>query len=195
MMRPLNSYADDVFFRKAQGENLTDESERGYLISNREGTTYYKHGTSNDDVFVFDVFTFDLGFVSENRKDGTFPLEQCEVIIATLDSLDEIIRYDTLNMEESMEFTTKLLAGRRYNITVTQEGFSKEEFQVNTVGLPENEVIQHNLTPNRVNAEQQIARDAITKEPLSKTVVKLLDASSGATLSLWQQGEKWILQL
>ena len=191
MMRPLNSYADDVFFRKAQGESLTDESERGYLISNREGTTYYKHGTSNDDVFVFDVFTFDFeGFVSENRKDGTFPLEQCEVIIATLDSLDEIIGHDTLNMEESMEFTTKLRAGRRYNITVTQEGFSKEEFQVNTVGLPENEVIQHNFTLNRVNAEiVGIARDAITKEPLSKTVVKLLDASSGATLSLRQTSE------
>ncbi|MGC6420895.1 MAG: OmpA family protein [Chitinophagales bacterium] len=191
MMRPLNSYADDVFFRKAQGKSLTDESERGYLISNREGTTYYKHGTSNDDVFVFDVFTFDFeGFVSENRKDGTFPLEQCEVIIATLDSLGEIIGYDTLNMEESMEFNTKLRAGRRYNITVTQEGFSKEEFQVNTVGLPENEVIQHNFTLNRVNAEiVGIARDAITKEPLSKTVVKLLDASSGATLSLRQTSE------
>ena len=191
MMRPLNSHADDVFYRKAQGESLSDESERGYLISNREGTTYYKHGTSNDDVFVFDVFTFDFeGFVSENRKDGSFPLEQSTVVIATLDSLDEIINYDTLIMEESIEFKTSLRAGRKYKITVEQEGFSKDEVEINTIGLAENAVVQHNFALNRVNAEiVGIARDASTKEPLSKTVVKLIDASSGATLSLQQTSE------
>ncbi|MEC8627979.1 MAG: OmpA family protein [Bacteroidota bacterium] len=191
LMRPLNSQADDVFFRKAQGESLLDESERGYLISNREGTTFFKHSTSNDDIFVFDVFTFDFeGFVSENRKDGSFPLEQSTVVIATLDSLDEMINYDTLIMDESIEFTTALRAGRKYKITVEQEGFSKDEVEINTAGLTENAVVQHNFALNRVNAEiVGIARDASTKDPLSKTVVKLIDASSGATLSLQQTSE------
>lgn len=190
-MRPLNSYADDVFFRKAQGESLLDESERGYLISNREGTTHYKHATSNDDIFVFDVFTFDFeGFVSESRKDGSFPLEQSTAIIATLDSLDDIVSYDTLIMEESIEFKTSLRAGRKYKITVEQEGFSKDEVEINTAGLAENAVVQHNFALNRVNAEiVGTARDASTKEPLSKTVIKLIDVSSGATLSLRQTSD------
>ena len=34
LMRPLNSQADDVFFRKAQGESLLDESEKGQRFSN-----------------------------------------------------------------------------------------------------------------------------------------------------------------
>ena len=191
MMRPLNSYADDVFYRKAQGKSLSDESERGYLISNREGTTYYKHGTSNDDVFVFDVFTFDFeGFVSENRQDGSFPLEKSTAIIASLDSLDKVISSDTLIMEESIEFKTSLRAGRKYKITVEQEGFSKDEMEITTAGLTENAVIQHNFSLNRVNAKIiGIARDANTKEPLSKTVVKLIDVSSGATLSLRQTSD------
>lgn len=191
MMRPLNSYADDVFYRKAQGKSLSDESERGYLISNREGTTYYKHGTSNDDVFVFDVFTFDFeGFVSENRQDGSFPLEKSTAIIASLDSLDKVISYDTLIMEESIEFKTSLRAGRKYKITVEQEGFSKDEMEITTAGLTENAIIQHNFSLNRVNAKIiGIARDANTKEPLSKTVVKLIDVSSGATLSLRQTSD------
>ena len=188
IMRPLNSNADDVFFRKAQGANLLDESERGYLISNREGTTFYKHSTSNDDIFVFDVFTFDFeGFVSENRKDGSFPLEKSTVIIASLDSLDEVINYDTLMMEESIEFKTTLRAGRKYKFTVEQEGFSKDEVEINTAGLSENAIVQHNFALNRVNAKiVGIARDASTKEPLTKTVVKLIDVSSGAILSLRQ---------
>ena len=188
IMRPLNSYADDVFYRKTQGKDLTDESERGYLISNREGTTFYKHSTSNDDIFVFDVFTFDFeGFVSEVKKDGSFPVENSTIVIATLDSLDEVIRYDTMHMEESIEFKTALRAGRKYQIIVEQEGYSKDAIDINTVGLAENSVIQHNFAIERVNAELVgIALDANTEEPLPKTVVKLIDMASGKTLSLQQ---------
>lgn len=188
IMRPLNSYADDVFYRKTQGKDLTDESERGYLISNREGTTFYKHSTSNDDIFVFDVFTFDFeGFVSEVKKDGSFPVENSTIVIATLDSLDEVIRYDTMHMEESIEFKTALRAGRKYQIIVEQEGYSKDAIDINTAGLAENSVIQHNFTIERINAELVgIALDANTEEPLPKTVVKLVDMASGKILSLQQ---------
>ena len=81
-------------------------------------------------------------------------------------------------------------AGRKYKITVEQEGFSKDEVEINTAGLAENAVVQHNFALNRVNAKIiGTARDASTKEPLSKTVVKLIDVHSGATLSLRQTSD------
>ena len=119
-----------MFLQKSARRSLSDESERGYLISNREGTTYFKHSTSNDDIFVFDVLILKASF-RRIEKMG-FPLEQSTVVIATLDSLDEIINFDTLIMVESIEFNTALRAGRKYKITVEQEGFSKDEVEINT---------------------------------------------------------------
>ena len=92
-------------------------------------------------------------------------------------------------MEESIEFNTALRAGRKYKM-LEQEGVSKDEVEINTAGLTENAVVQHNFALNRVNAKIiGTARDASTKDPLSKTVAKLIDVSSGATLSLQQTSE------
>ena len=98
-----------------------------------------------------------------------------------------MIRYDTIHVEESIEFKTALRAGRKYQIIAGQEGYSKDAIDINTAGLAENSVIQHNFTIERVNAELVgIARDGNTEEALPKTVVKLIDMASGKTLSLQQ---------
>ena len=74
IMRPLNSYADDVFYRKAQGKDLIDESERGYLISNRGGELPFTNTVPPMMIFSFLMYLhlISRALFLKPRRMGTF---------------------------------------------------------------------------------------------------------------------------
>ena len=176
--RPHNTPADDLAYTRMDGEG-----GRGYLASNRTGSTPVDMGFTGDDIFYFEDFKYGLeGLVLRDSDEGMLPAGESVVTLYRIydDGTEEIISVDSNALED---YFFRLEPDADFRVEVEKPGFSTQVEFVSTRDLPMEDTLQRNLVVDRtmVSCTGKVfnAEDTETLDPLDGAFVTLYDLSGG----------------
>lgn len=189
MGRGYNSTADDIsFFYSEQGY-------KGFIVSNRIGTTSSEGKTCCDDIFTFKkekTKAFLLtNFVYRNKplKGGVVEIYMVERGVETL--------YKTINHPDSIQYHIPLELDRTYKVVAHREDFTKDSTTFNTIGLMKTTTITRNFTLKYVRKQTEV-ETVTTNQPIRLSNIyydynddKILTEAESDLLELLELLEKY----
>lgn len=149
MDTPVNSSLDDYDFI------LTNDGAKGFLVSNRVGTTTLKNATCCDDIFELRTTEINLsvkGVLYAENKDGRAVIEKAVVNLKNLtEQTVEKISYN------GKEFVAPLTEESDYELRASTEGFEDVVYTFTTKGLVQSDTLQYDLFfRNRTSFNNQV---------------------------------------
>lgn len=136
MLLPVNSSVDDYDFV------LNENSELGFLTSNRPGTTTERSITCCDDIFMLKSTVINLyvkGLVYIETENSRFVIDNAKVI-ATSNNKNEQIFDFTGNF-----FNFKIEPGYWYEVTAQADGYESKTVKFSTLDLTKSDTLYYDI--------------------------------------------------
>ncbi len=181
MSFPINSPQDDIDFKL-----LTKNGTKGFLVSNRVGSTPYAHETCCDDIFKFEMLPqkqFECVLDLAIEDDDSLTKEDV-VILKSINLKSKQERVDTIKVLNN-KIQYKLEPSHQYTFkTIQREGFQKDSLIVATRDMASLAKIEKVLKIKRIEKEEKY--EILTEVPTEGKTFVLNDiqyASNDATLT------------
>jgi len=152
MEKPLNSSYDDIYF-------VNFNSEKGYLVSNRDGGIAFKNENCCDDIYSFRWTSFIHfaidGLVVELLNDEDVSeyqdLPDATVKLYIIDNnLEEDILIEEMTSDNIGHFFTDIEVGRLYKIVVSKDKYFNKSYEFNTKGIDYSDTLFHQFALQKI---------------------------------------------
>jgi outer membrane protein OmpA-like peptidoglycan-associated protein/tetratricopeptide (TPR) repeat protein len=181
MSFPINSPQDDLDYKV-----LTKDGKKGFLVSNRVGSTPYAHETCCDDIFRFTIlpvkpFECKLQLKIVNIDSTT---KSQQLFVNKMDAKTKKVIIDTVNVTNG-EYTLALEANQQYTFKVTKEGTQPDSLVFATREMSSSPIIEKTLTVKPIEKEDKY--ELITEVPTEGKAFVLNDiqySSNSSDLSV-----------
>ncbi len=155
-----NSSYDDIFF------TVNEEGKLGFLVSNRpdEDSRSMKSKTCCDDIYQFHIREIVIDLIT-SVYEGTTPLKGSKVTLFEVDRGKTGKSQQQINMDiHDSQFA--LDQDKAYKVLVEKEGYTPQEFELNTVGIIANKTIPKTVRLTRKPEDTSGMETVTINEPI-----------------------------
>ena len=180
MSFPINSPQDDIDFKI-----LTKNGKKGFLVSNRYGSTPYAHETCCDDIFKFEIFPvkpFEC-LLKLKIVDFDTTVKQEILYVSKFDTKSKLTIIDTIKVVNN-DYNLALEPNKQYVFKVDRENTMNDSLVIDTREMSSLPEIKKELAIKPIEKEEKY--EIITEVPTEGKPFVLNDiqyASNDATLN------------
>lgn len=138
---PLNSSADDMYFR------IAEDGKMGFLVSNRPGTISIRSATCCDDIFAFEyikiIHVAARGLVYDEDDASKTPIENATVTLS-LESGEGILQNISIGEDtitHGKPYFFPLNVEKEYRVSAAAEGYLTNSAVFNTKGISRSDTL------------------------------------------------------